>query len=699
MEEAKYIREADKSYMSFAIAKDKLLPQYHIKMISENYMEYIIQADTLDVNSELILNYNITSMRALSASIGKNMITSELIKNLIYDLKNMSKEITRYMLDINNICLDTDKIMADNIRGHFSFIYYPCENKTFIQSMQELIDDLIQYVDYTDRISVENIYALYGVLRQPNCSFEDMLEVFNNAGINNSNNMVNNNINAMNNVNLYGGNNQGNNTYCFNNAGANMNSNNIDNNRTGYNDNNSNNSNIYNNINNSCNNTSYNNSTYNNLNTQYNNTYNNTSYSDDNNNYNANIYSNDDIYNAINEENNNSHNKKSLKDRFLKNKSKKESNNKAQTDMQSQYGTAQPQQNNINAVTDMQNVDTATSGTIPPTFIISVIALISSVIAAIVIKAYMPRKICLVAAIISAALMVLIYRKNEDAIKHYKFGNRTKNKAGKNKENNNDNNNSYNDMYNNNDWYNNLNNGIDNNIFANNCNNSEYVSAYNPSDMNNQTFNNNYTNTGMSQNNNYTNAGMSQNNNYTNAGMSQNNNYTNTGMPQNNNYTNAGMSQNNNYTNIGMSQNNNIDNQNMSNNYGYDNMPSYEQTTVLREEGTTVLNDCISHVFKESYLEYIDDNERQIYGGNITIRQDNMLIGSSNICDYVIDNPAISRNHARISRIGDKYYMTDLDSTNGTFINGIRMNKSETKELNNGEEVMIGRIKFRFVCN
>ena len=661
MEEAKYIREADKSYMSFAIAKDKLLPQYHIKMISENYMEYIIQADTLDVNSELILNYNITSMRALSASIGKNMITSELIKNLIYDLKNMSKEITRYMLDINNICLDTDKIMADNIRGHFSFIYYPCENKTFIQSMQDLIDDLIQYVDYTDRISVENIYALYGVLRQPNCSFEDMLEVFNNAGINNSNNMVNNNINAMNNANPYGGNNQGNNTeYCFNNAGANMNSNNIDNNRTGYNDNNSNNSNIYNNTNNSynnnsCNNTSYNNSTYNNLNTQYNNTYNNTSYSDDNNNYNANIYSNDDIYNAINEENNNSHNKKSLKDRFLKNKSKKESNNKAQTDMQSQYGTAQPQQNNINAVTDMQNVDTTTSGTIPPTFIISVIALVSSVIAAIVIKAYMPRKICLVAAIISAALMVLIYRKNEDAIKHYKFGNRSKNKAGKNKENNNDNNNSYNDMYNNNDWYNNLNNGIDNNTFANNCNNSEYVSAYNPSDMNNQTFNNNYTNTGMSQNNNY--------------------------------------------TNIGMSQNNNIDNQNMSNNYAYDNMPSYEQTTVLREEGTTVLNDCISHVFKESYLEYIDDKERQIYGGNITIRQDNMLIGSSNICDYVIDNPAISRNHARISRIGDKYYMTDLDSTNGTFINGIRMNKSETKELNNGEEVMIGRIKFRFVCN
>lgn len=640
MEEAKYIREADKSYMSFAIAKDKLLPQYHIKMISENYMEYIIQADTLDVNSELILNYNITSMRALSASIGKNMITSELIKNLIYDLKNMSKEITRYMLDINNICLDTDKIMADNIRGHFSFIYYPCENKTFIQSMQDLIDDLIQYVDYTDRISVENIYALYGVLRQPNCSFEDMLEVFNNAGINNSNNMVNNNINAMNNTNPYGGNNQGNNTeYCFNNAGANMNSNNIDNNRTGYNDNNSNNSNIYNNTNNSYNNNSYNNSTYNNLNTQYNNTYNNTSYSDDNNNYNANIYSNDDIYNAINEENNNSHNKKSLKDRFLKNKSKKESNNKAQTDMQSQYGTAQPQQNNINAVTDMQNVDTATSGRIPPTFIISVIALISSVIAAIVIKAYMPRKICLVAAIISAALMVLIYRKNEDAIKHYKFGNRTKNKAGKNKENNN----SYNDMYNNNDWYNNLNNGIDNNTFANNCNNSEYVSAYNSSD-NNQTFNNNYTNAGMSQNN-------------------------------------------------------NIDNQNMSNNYGYDNMPSYEQTTVLREEGTTVLNDCISHVFKESYLEYIDDNERQIYGGNITIRQDNMLIGSSNICDYVIDNPAISRNHARISRIGDKYYMTDLDSTNGTFINGIRMNKSETKELNNGEEVMIGRIKFRFVCN
>lgn len=39
----------------------------------------------------------------------------------------------------------------------------------------------------------------------------------------------------------------------------------------------------------------------------------------------------------------------------------------------------------------------------------------------------------------------------------------------------------------------------------------------------------------------------------------------------------------------------------------------------------------------------------------------------------IIDDPSISRNHALLSVTGDSYKIRDLDSLNGTFINGIRI--------------------------
>jgi hypothetical protein len=41
--------------------------------------------------------------------------------------------------------------------------------------------------------------------------------------------------------------------------------------------------------------------------------------------------------------------------------------------------------------------------------------------------------------------------------------------------------------------------------------------------------------------------------------------------------------------------------------------------------------------------------------------------------DVVIDHPEVSRRHARIARQGDVWVIEDLESTNGTFVNGTRL--------------------------
>lgn len=65
---------------------------------------------------------------------------------------------------------------------------------------------------------------------------------------------------------------------------------------------------------------------------------------------------------------------------------------------------------------------------------------------------------------------------------------------------------------------------------------------------------------------------------------------------------------------------------------------------------------------------------------------------------YVLDkNPAISRRHAAITWRDGKYYIFDLGSTNGTFVNGVEVKEGEEIELKNGDKIILANeiLEFR----
>lgn len=57
-------------------------------------------------------------------------------------------------------------------------------------------------------------------------------------------------------------------------------------------------------------------------------------------------------------------------------------------------------------------------------------------------------------------------------------------------------------------------------------------------------------------------------------------------------------------------------------------------------------------------------------GDPIPILKDITTIGRRDDADIVIKNPSISRKHAEIIKQADKLVLKDLNSTNGTFVNG-----------------------------
>lgn len=73
---------------------------------------------------------------------------------------------------------------------------------------------------------------------------------------------------------------------------------------------------------------------------------------------------------------------------------------------------------------------------------------------------------------------------------------------------------------------------------------------------------------------------------------------------------------------------------------------------------------------------------------HVDLKQGDMKIGRKPGCEIMIDNLAISGEHANIFTVGEDSFIQDMGSTNGTFIN----NKKITKHhLKNGDAVVIGK--------
>lgn len=67
------------------------------------------------------------------------------------------------------------------------------------------------------------------------------------------------------------------------------------------------------------------------------------------------------------------------------------------------------------------------------------------------------------------------------------------------------------------------------------------------------------------------------------------------------------------------------------------------------------------------------------------------LVGRDARCDVCLDDPSVSRQHARIHVHGDVVTIEDLESTNGTLVNQQRI--SAAVRVNNGDTVTFGKVR------
>ncbi|MBK7861526.1 MAG: FHA domain-containing protein [Archangiaceae bacterium] len=74
-----------------------------------------------------------------------------------------------------------------------------------------------------------------------------------------------------------------------------------------------------------------------------------------------------------------------------------------------------------------------------------------------------------------------------------------------------------------------------------------------------------------------------------------------------------------------------------------------------------------------------------------------LVIGRSPGCDVVLDDPAVSARHAAISWDGKTAVLSELGSSNGTFLNGLKLGTHAA--LRSGDMLAFGRSHFVFLSS
>ncbi|WP_125141441.1 DUF6382 domain-containing protein [Clostridium transplantifaecale] len=110
-----------------------------------------------------------------------------------------------------------------------------------------------------------------------------------------------------------------------------------------------------------------------------------------------------------------------------------------------------------------------------------------------------------------------------------------------------------------------------------------------------------------------------------------------------------------------------------------------------REEGTALLSENAGQS-AGPVLVSMGENEN-----SIEIPYLPFVIGKhAELADFCLSRPTVSRLHLRIDKREGVYIVTDLNSTNGTAVEGYKLQANETVSIRDGDIISIAEVKYRF---
>ena len=147
---------------------------YTTRMISGNKIPGLLGFQEKWLDGTSLFYYDITSKQPLSRLTERRKMKANEIRTLISDLILVLRQMERYLLDEQRICLKPDYIYIDPETFHGSFCMIPGYSSEFTKEFLDFAQYILDHVDHSDGDAVVLAFAVFRECRKENFGVEDI---------------------------------------------------------------------------------------------------------------------------------------------------------------------------------------------------------------------------------------------------------------------------------------------------------------------------------------------------------------------------------------------------------------------------------------------------------------------------------------------------------------------------------------------
>lgn len=154
-----YIRSLNANYERLLLEKKPEEKKYQYCMISRGGIKGLLPCSLRYINGEAYLYYDITSRQNIAQLFEKKPMTRQWFMDFLWSMRRVRQEMSRFLLEESNLIWFPQHIYQDLEKKDFFFIYVPYYTEH--TGFDELMEYLVEHVDYQDEGLVEYVYKAY----------------------------------------------------------------------------------------------------------------------------------------------------------------------------------------------------------------------------------------------------------------------------------------------------------------------------------------------------------------------------------------------------------------------------------------------------------------------------------------------------------------------------------------------------------
>lgn len=154
-----YIRSLNANYERLLLEQKPEEKKYQYCMLSRGGIKGLLPCSLRYIDGEAYLYYDITSRQNIAQLFEKKPVTRQWVMDFLWSMRRVRQEMSRFLLEESNIIWFPQHVYQDLEKKEFYFIYIPyCRQNT---GFDELMEYLVEHVDYQDEELVEYVYKAY----------------------------------------------------------------------------------------------------------------------------------------------------------------------------------------------------------------------------------------------------------------------------------------------------------------------------------------------------------------------------------------------------------------------------------------------------------------------------------------------------------------------------------------------------------